>query len=86
MLSKRIACLRKSKGISQSQLAAFLNVSPSAVGMYEQGRRCPDLITIIALADILEVSLDYLITGSESKYSGNEHPVCPCVSCCRAQK
>lgn len=86
MLSKRIACLRKSKGISQSQLASFLNVSPSTIGMYEQGRRCPDLITIIALADIFEVSLDYLITGSESKHIRNEHPVCPCASCCRAQK
>lgn len=86
MLSKQITNLRKNVGMSQSQLAARLNVSPSAIGMYEQGRRVPDLITIIALAEIFEVSLDYLITGSESVYSERpssmQHNLnCPCSTC-----
>ena len=65
MLSKRIAHLRKKKGMSQSQLAAALNVRPSTIGMYEQGRRVPDLSTLISISRLFGVSLDYLVTGKE---------------------
>ena len=68
MLSKQIVQLRKKKGMSQSQLAKALGVSPSAIGMYEQGRRVLTLDIIIAMAQIFEASLDYLITGTESCY------------------
>jgi len=63
MLSKQITQLRKSQNISQSQLARHLGVSPSTVGMYEQGRRVPDLGTLTAMSRLFCVSLDYLITG-----------------------
>ena len=66
MLSKQITYLRKNNGMSQSQLAAALNVSPSAVGMYEQGRRVPDLPTLISISRLFGVSLDYLVSGEES--------------------
>ena len=66
MLSKRIAYLRKKSEMSQSQLAQHLNVSPSTIGMYEQGRRVPDLPTLHSLSRLFAVSLDYLITGEES--------------------
>ena len=65
MLSKRIAYLRKKSGISQAQLAMQLNISPSTVGMYEQGRRVPDLPTLISISRLFGVSLDYLVTGKE---------------------
>ena len=65
MLSKQITDLRKKQGMSQSQLAKELNVSPSTIGMYEQGRRVPDLDTLIAMARLFNVSLDYLVTGKE---------------------
>lgn len=65
MLSKRIAHLRKKAGMSQSRLALALNVSPSTIGMYEQGRRIPDLPTLISISRLFGVSLDYLITGEE---------------------
>jgi len=65
MLGQRIAYLRKARGISQFQLALALNLSPSAVGMYEQGRRTPDLDTLVVLSRLFETSLDYLVTGTE---------------------
>lgn len=68
MLSDRLTALRKGKGYSQSQLAQELNLSPSTVGMYEQGRRVPDLDTLIALAKLYRISLDYLITGREYRF------------------
>ena len=63
MLGPRIAALRRSKKISQGELAKRLQVSPSAVGMYEQGRREPSAELLVRLARVLEVSVDYLLTG-----------------------
>ncbi len=66
MLGPRIAALRRAAGWSQGELAQKLGVSPSAVGMYEQGRREPSADTLVALARIFRVSLDYLLTGQPS--------------------
>ena len=41
MLGARIAALRRGANLSQGELAQRLQVSPSAIGMYEQGRREP---------------------------------------------
>ncbi len=63
MLGPRIAALRRSAGISQSELAKMLKISPSAVGMYEQGRREPALDILVAMAKIFGVTIDFLVTG-----------------------
>lgn len=63
MLGSRIALLRRSVGWSQSELARKIGVSASAMGMYEQGRREPSSETLVQLAEIFEVSTDYLLTG-----------------------
>ena len=64
MLGLRIAALRREAGLSQAQLARQLQISPSAMGMYEQGRREPSLQLLGQMARVLGVSTDYLITGS----------------------
>lgn len=64
MLGARIAALRRAAGWSQGELAQVLQVSPSAVGMYEQGRREPSLEILVAMSRAFSVSLDYLLTGS----------------------
>lgn len=63
MLGARIAALRRAAGLSQGELAEHLQVSPSAVGMYEQGRREPSAELLVAMADIFQVTVDYLLTG-----------------------
>ena len=63
MLGTRIASLRQGRGLSQAELARRLNISSSAIGMYEQGRREPSVDTLIALAREFGVSLDYLLSG-----------------------
>lgn len=63
MLGARIAALRREAGMSQAQLAALLQISPSAMGMYEQGRREPSVQILVQLAKALDVSTDYLLTG-----------------------
>lgn len=64
MLGARIAALRRAAGLSQAQLAQKLGISPSAMGMYEQGRREPSMETLVAIAKIFQVSTDYLLTGT----------------------
>ena len=63
MLGLRIAILRVEKGWSQAELAKRIGVSTSAVGMYEQGRREPSLALLVCLAQVLDVTTDYLLTG-----------------------
>ena len=63
MLGARIAALRLQAGLSQAELGRRLSVSPSAVGMYEQGRREPSMDRIVALSGIFGVTTDYLLTG-----------------------
>lgn len=63
MLGARIAALRREQGMSQAQLAHRLQISPSAVGMYEQGRREPSVELLVAMAEEFQVSMDFLLTG-----------------------
>ena len=63
MLGARIAALRRQAGWSQAELAARLQVSASAMGMYEQGRREPPAELLVTLARELGVSTDFLLTG-----------------------
>ena len=64
MLGERICLLRRGLGWSQAELAGRLRVSPSTVGMYEQGRREPSLAGVVELSRALGVSVDYLLTGT----------------------
>lgn len=63
MLGPRIAVLRRSIGMSQGELAQHLQVSSSAIGMYEQGRREPSAEILVAMARTFGVTVDYLLTG-----------------------
>lgn len=64
MMGARVAALRRDAGWSQAELGRRLQVSASAVGMYEQGRREPSLETLLALSRVFGVTADYLLTGS----------------------
>jgi transcriptional regulator with XRE-family HTH domain len=60
-LGQRIRRLREAQGISQVILARRLNASTNAINMLEQDRiRDPHWQRLVALAEILAVSLDYL--------------------------
>ena len=63
MVGTQIAALRRGAGLTQAELARSIHVSPSAIGMYEQGRRLPAAPILVALSRVLGVSLDYLVTG-----------------------
>ena len=60
--------IRESRGLTQKQLADKLNIASSTVGMYEQGRRQPDLDTLIKMSDKLLIPISMLI---KTKYKLN---------------
>lgn len=67
MIGDMICKLRKEKDISQNSLGNSLNLSASAIGMYEQNRRLPDTDTIIALCTFFSVSADYILELSKDR-------------------
>ena len=63
-LGRRIRKQRSVKGWTQEALAERVNVSTSFVGHVERGTRKASLETLVAMANVLDVSLDYLLSGS----------------------
>lgn len=47
--------------MSQSELGKIISVAPSTIGMYEQGRRIPEVPTLKKIASFFNVSVDYLL-------------------------
>jgi len=62
---KRVRDLRQGRGISQEELAAKANVHRTYIGMVERGEKNVTLLTMLRLADALEVTLQELIEGVE---------------------
>lgn len=64
-VADRIQSLRKSKGISQEQLADDLGVSRQAVSRWESEQSTPDMDKIVLMSDYFEVTTDYILKGIE---------------------
>lgn len=64
-IGERITELRKSKNMSQGQLAQALNISRQAVSKWENGLAVPDTVRMIQLADILDTDIEYLTSGRQ---------------------
>lgn len=66
---KKLAYQRKLKGWNQEQLAQKLNISPSAIGMYETNKRQPDNETTTKIANLFDVTTDYLLDHDDTSTS-----------------
>lgn len=64
---ERLKAARTAKHMSQQALADVIGKSLNTVGLYERGLRQPSLETLCLLADILDVSCDYLLFRTEAK-------------------
>ena len=69
MLNENIKALRKSKGLSQEELAVKLNVVRQTISKWEQGLSVPDSDMLIAISEVLETPVSTLLgeTVIESK-------------------
>lgn len=61
LVGKRVAELRKKRGLSQTSFAEKIHMSPSTVAMWEVGEREIKSSTLHQLADFFGVSTDYLL-------------------------
>ncbi len=64
-IGKRIALLRKEKGLTQEDLANAMGVSPQAVSKWENDQTCPDISALPKLSKLLGVTVDELLSGKE---------------------
>lgn len=54
------------RGITQRQLATYIDATPNSVTMYESGKREPSLETFKRICDFLDVSADYLLGRTDT--------------------
>lgn len=69
-LGDRIRKLRKSKNLTQEELAAHIHINRATLANWEINRAAPDIETLQLLAEFFKVSTDYLLCLTD-----NPHPV-----------
>lgn len=76
---KQIALLRKSRCITQEELAQRLSVSPQAVSKWENGHTMPEVSILAELSEILGVTIDEILlpTGIVPANANFEHVLLP---------
>jgi transcriptional regulator with XRE-family HTH domain len=70
-LNTKLVILRKEHGYTQEDLSKFLNLTRSAIGNYELGINEPSLDTMVAIANLYGVSLDWLMGRTDLRYNFN---------------
>ncbi|WP_248927151.1 helix-turn-helix domain-containing protein [Paenibacillus hamazuiensis] len=58
---ERIALLREKHSMTQEDLSSKLGITRASLSHYENNRREPDYETILKIADLFKVSVDYLV-------------------------
>ena len=67
VFSERLKELRLKKGLTQTELANMLNISQKSYSHWETQKTEPSFENLIKLADLLEVSLDWLFGREQMK-------------------
>ncbi|GGJ67761.1 helix-turn-helix domain-containing protein [Virgibacillus salexigens] len=69
---ERLKKIREVKGFKQIDVAKKLGIKNNTLSGYEASNRQPDFDTLKKLADLYEVSIDFIITGNEDNNSPDE--------------
>ena len=69
IFSEKLQLIRKSKGLTQEELADKLDVSRQAVAKWESGQVYPDISNLIAISNLFNVTVDYLVRDQECAVS-----------------
>ncbi len=67
LIGINICELRKSKKMTQADLAQMLNYSDKAISRWEKGNTLPDIDILLKICDIFGVQFEYLITDNTDK-------------------
>ena len=71
-IGRFIAERRKLQGLTQAQLAEKLNITDRAVSKWETGRSLPDAALMLALCEILGISVNELLSGEKVTMENNQ--------------
>lgn len=63
---KRIKGLREAKGYTQESFAEEIGMSQKTIAAIENGRKGTTIDTLVAMAEVLDASLDYIVAGREN--------------------
>lgn len=66
-IGERIKKARIDRGFTQIQLSVLSGVSTQTITAWETGRMCPSIITLIPVANVLNISLDELVGRTVAK-------------------
>lgn len=66
-LAKRIRGQREKRGLKQQDIANALGISPQAVSKWERGENAPDIAVLASLAQLLGVTVDWLLAAHEAR-------------------
>lgn len=80
ILADKIIRLRKQLGWSQEELAEKMSVSRQSVSKWESANSVPDLNKILMLADIFEVSTDFLLKDENEAFESNTNAQQPSLN------
>ena len=69
VFSEKLQILRKSKGMTQEELAEKLGVSRQAVAKWESSLVYPDIYNLIQISNLMNVSVDYLVKEQDCEIS-----------------
>ena len=71
-IGKFIAECRKRQGLTQIQLAEKLNITDKAVSKWERGMAMPDSSIMLELCDILDITVNELLSGEKISMENND--------------
>lgn len=66
MVANSLKDLRKSRCLSQRDVARMLNVTQQAIASWENGRTEPSNMALVEIADYFNVSVDYLLGRTDN--------------------
>ena len=67
ILAQRLKACRKEKGMTQGQVAIYCDITEKAYQNYELMTREPKLEILVRIAELFDVSVDYLVGCKEEK-------------------
>src|SRR5690625_8044936 len=66
--NKKLENLREKHNLTKKEVSLRLGFTPNVYGAYERGDRSPSLETLVKLADMYNVYLDYIIREDADEY------------------
>jgi transcriptional regulator with XRE-family HTH domain len=71
----RLRKTREARGLTQRELGDRIKMEPTQVTRYERGQFLPNADTLVSIAQVLQVSVDFLLTGEPSGEGRHELPI-----------